>query len=179
MSNFVGDVNSSGCRNAEGSSCRSLQDCISFLASKVVGLSAALATESTVRGKLAAERDKCLPPLPSWCLKMTNCSPCCSVEIKGDVLLPCKADLRQLGLWSKSRCSVASPKLIWERSSCRISNEPRLRRLSSPTRYANVKAYRRNVILAFARWPKSSTPSAGIIISTSKDISSSYVSPTR
>lgn len=54
MSNFVGDVNSSGCRSAEGSNRSSRQDCISLRASSTVGLSAALATESNVAHCLPA-----------------------------------------------------------------------------------------------------------------------------
>ena len=94
----MGAVNSSGWRSAEGSSCSKRQNCISRRASKVVGLSVALATESTVRGRLTANRDKGLPLLPSWCSSMTRLpSLLYLVEINGDVRRPCTADLRQLG----------------------------------------------------------------------------------
>lgn len=75
MPSLVEAVNSSGSRSEEGSSWSRCQDCISRRASKAVGLSAALEAERTVRGRLAAERERGLPLLPSWWSLMTRFVP--------------------------------------------------------------------------------------------------------
>jgi len=60
----AGAVNGSGCRRAEGSNWSSLHDCISRRATVAVGLSAALAAESAVRGRFSARSDRGMPPPP-------------------------------------------------------------------------------------------------------------------
>ena len=56
------------------------------------------------------------------------------VEINGDALRPCTADLRQLGVCLNSKCLLASPRLMCNNSSLRISSDPKDRKLSSSPR---------------------------------------------
>src|ERR1700755_1265739 len=190
-----GVKSSSGLRSAEGSSCSSLHDRISFRANNAVGLSAAFVTESTVLGRLVARRKEGLPPLllgflsprlpaflssppTSLCSLITRSFPSPAVDIKyGPNRAPVTAELRQLTLWGKSKLSLASPFLIYASSACTISSLPKGCKLS--LRYASIKAYRKKVVLAMAICPRSSTPWRGTIISASRNISSLYSSPTQ